>query len=420
MGFGTLARAVLAALAATAIAGFALPCGLAAQQGRATAMPSQQGKPAKVQLGIDVLALSGFAELAGLRIGLLANAASRDGVGRRSVDVLAKAPGVNLVALFSPEHGLGADREGNIDSGRDAATGLVIHSLYGKSRRPTAAMLAGLDAVVVDIQDVGVRFYTYATTMAYLMEAAAKRRIKVIVLDRPNPIGAAGVRGPMLEPELKSFVAYFPMPVQHAMTLGELAAMFNAENKIGADLSVVKARSYRHDAWFDETGLAWVNPSPNLPSPDAAIVYPGVALIEQTNVSVGRGTATPFMLVGAPWIDGKALAAHLKRRAIPGVAFEPASFTPAADKHAGKLCNGVRIKLTDRSALDAPLMGIELAAALHRLHPETFAIRDMLALLGSRQALAALEVGEDPAAISARWRDGVRAFTQLRAKYLLY
>jgi uncharacterized protein YbbC (DUF1343 family) len=383
-------------------------------------MPSDQAKREKMQLGIDVLAAGGFAELAGLRVGLLANDASRDGTGRRSIDVLAKAPGVQLVALFSPEHGLGADREGNIASGRDAATGLVIHSLYGKSRRPSAAMLAGLDAVVVDMQDVGARFYTYATSMAYLMEEAAKRRIKVIVLDRPNPIAPAGVRGPMLDPDLKSFVAYFPMPVQHAMTLGELATMFNAENKIGTDLHVVKVRGWRHDRWFDETGLAWVNPSPNLRTADATILYPGVALIEQTNVSVGRGTATPFALVGAPWIDGKALAAHLQSRNIAGVTFEPATFTPSADKHAGKRCSGVRITLTDRSLLDAPRMGIELAAALRRLHPETFTLRDMLALLGSRQTLAAIEAGEDPGAISARWRDGLQAFAAVRAKHLLY
>jgi uncharacterized protein YbbC (DUF1343 family) len=383
-------------------------------------MPSEPTKPAKVQLGIDALAQTGFAELAGLRLGLLANDASRDSAGRRSIDVLAKAPGVKLAALFSAEHGLGADREGNIASGRDAATGLPIHSLYGKSRRPSDAMLAGLDAVVVDIQDVGARFYTYATSMAYLMEAAAKRRIRVIVLDRPNPIAPAGVRGPMLDPDLKSFVAYFPMPVQHAMTLGELATLFNAENRIGAELTVVKVSGWRHDLWFDDTGLAWVNPSPNLRTPDATILYPGVALIEQTNVSVGRGTPTPFALVGAPWIDGKTLAAHLERRAIPGVAFAPASFTPSADKHAGKACHGVRITLTDRSVLDAPRMGIELAAALRRLYPETFTLRDMLALLGSRQTLAAIESGEDPTAIAARWRDGLQAFTAVRAKYLLY
>jgi uncharacterized protein YbbC (DUF1343 family) len=383
-------------------------------------MPTETAKQAKVQLGIDALAAGGFAELAGLTVGLLANDASRNSAGRRSIDVLAKAPGVRLAALFSPEHGLGADREGNIASGRDAATGVVIHSLYGNSRRPTAAMLAGLDTVVVDIQDVGARFYTYATSMAYLMEAAAKRRIKVIVLDRPNPIAAAGVRGPMLDPDLKSFVAYFPMPVLHAMTLGELAAMFNAENKIGADLHVVRLSGWRHGMWFDETGLPWVNPSPNLRTPDATILYPGVALIEQTNVSVGRGTPTPFALVGAPWIDGKALAAHLQRRAIPGVAFAPANFTPSADKHAGKPCHGVRITLADRSTLDAPRLGIELAAALRRLYPEQFALREMLALLGSRSTLAALEAGADPAAIAAGWRDGLTAFAHLRAKYLLY
>jgi uncharacterized protein YbbC (DUF1343 family) len=224
----------------------------------------------------------------------------------------------------------------------------------------------------------------------------------------------------MLDPDLKSFVAYFAMPVQHAMTLGELATMFNAENKIGADLRVVKVSGWRHAVWFDQTGLPWTNPSPNLRSAQAAILYPGVALIEQTNVSVGRGTPTPFALVGAPWIDGNAFAAHLQQRAIPGVAFEPASFTPSADKHAGKPCHGVRIRLTDRAALDAPRLGIELAAALRRLHHETFALRDMLALLGSRQTLAAIEAGEDPAAIAKAWRAGVQAFEGVRAKYLLY
>ena len=384
-------------------------------------MPDRdQAQRVKVLLGIDVLAAGGFAELTGLRIGLLANQSSRDAAGRRTVDVLAKAPGVKLVALFSAEHGLGADREGNIESGRDTATGLTIHSLYGASRRPSAAMLAGLDAVVVDLQDVGVRFYTYATTMAYLMEEAAKRRVKVIVLDRPNPIGAAGVRGPTLEPELKSFVAYFEMPLQHAMTLGELARLFNAERKIGADLAVVAMRGYRSNSWFDQTGLAWVKPSPNLPTAESTILYPGVALIEQTNVSVGRGTSTPFELVGAPWVDGQALAGYLGRRRIAGVRFEPAAFTPSSDRYAGKRCHGIRIVLSDRTVLNAPRLGMELAVALHRLHPKEFAVRDMLALLGSRRTLAAIEAGEDPATIGQRWQAGVDAFTATRAKYLLY
>jgi len=383
-------------------------------------MPPEQGKPVKVHLGIDVLAAGGFAQLAGLRVGLLANDASRDSSGRRTVQVLATAPGVRLVALFSAEHGMGADRDGKIASGRDPETGLPIHSLYGAQRRPAGKMLEGLDAVVVDLQDVGVRFYTYATTMGYLMEAAALRRLKVFILDRPNPIDAAGVRGPVLDQDLRSFTGYFPMPLQHGMTLGELATMFNGELKTGADLAVIAMRDYRRGTWFDETGLPWVNPSPNLRSPGATVLYPGVALIEGTNVSVGRGTPSPFELVGAPWIDGPALAGYLGRRGIAGVRFEPAAFTPSSDRYAGKRCHGIRIVLSDRTVLDAPRLGMELAVALRRLHPKEFAVRDMLALLGSRRTLAAIEAGEDPAAIGQRWQAGLEAFTAMRARYLLY
>jgi uncharacterized protein YbbC (DUF1343 family) len=375
---------------------------------------------APVRLGIDVLAETGFAHLAGLRIGLLTNDSSRDGTGRRTLDVLARAPGVRLVALFNAEHGLGADKDGKIRSGRHAETGLPVHSLYGAHRRPRADMLSGLDAVVIDIQDVGVRFYTYATTMGYVMEAAAQHRLKAFVLDRPNPIGAAGVRGPMLDPDLRSFTGYFPMPVQHGMTIGELARMFNGEMRIGADLTVVAMRAYRRESWFDELGLPWVNPSPNLRSLRAAILYPGVALIEFTDVSVGRGTPSPFEVVGAPWIDGAALAQYLQRRQLPGVAVKAAAFTPAADRHARQRCSGVQIDLADRMALDAPRLGVELAAALHRLHPQRFALRDMLTLLGSRRTLDAIASGEDPAAIAESWRAGIEGFTAVRGKYLLY
>jgi uncharacterized protein YbbC (DUF1343 family) len=379
------------------------------------------GALAAVRLGIDVLVESGFAQLAGLRVALLTNDSSRDGTGRRTLDLLTRAPGgVHLIALFNAEHGLGADKDGKVASGRHAETGLPIHSLYGAHRRPRADMLSGLDAVVIDIQDVGVRFYTYATTMAYLMEAAAQHRRKVFVLDRPNPIGPAGVRGPMLDPDLRSFTGYFPMPVQHGMTIGELARMFNDEMRIGADLTVVAMRGYRRDAWFDELGLPWVNPSPNLRSLPAAILYPGVALIEFTDVSVGRGTPSPFEVVGAPWIDGPALTQHLERSRIPGVAFEPVHFTPTADRHAGRGCRGVRIGLADRSKLDAPRLGVELAAALHRLHPQRFALRDVLTLLGSRRTLDAIAAGEDPAAIAEGWRAGIDAFAGMRTKYLLY
>lgn len=374
----------------------------------------------RVRLGIDVLAANRFAQLEGMRVGLLANDASRDRSGRRTIDILATAPGVQLVALFSPEHGLGADRDGKVASGRDSATQLPIHSLYGAHRRPRAKMLEGLDAVVVDLQDVGVRFYTYATTMGYLMEAAAPRRLKVFVLDRPNPIAAAGARGPLLDPALRSFTGYYSVPLQHGMTLGELATMFNAEKRIGAALTIVTLRGYRHSSWFDQTGLAWVNPSPNLRTLDATVLYPGVALVEGTNVSVGRGTPTPFALVGAPWIDGAALARYLERRRIAGVHFAPEAFTPNADRYAGKRCGGVRITLVDRSLLDASRLGVELAVALRRLHGDDFAVRDMLALLGSRQTLAAIEAGEDPSVIVQQWQGGLEAFAQKRAKYLLY
>lgn len=374
----------------------------------------------QVQTGIDVLEADGFAPLAGRRIGLLTNQTGRDAAGRRTVDLLARAPGVSLVALFSPEHGLDGNREGLIASGTDAATGLPIYSLYGGDRRPSDSVLSGVDALVVDLQDVGVRFYTYATTMAYAMEAAAKADVGIYVLDRPNPLTAAIVEGPVLEPQRRSFTGYFPMPVRHGMTLGELAEMFNGENRIGAKLTVIAMRSYQRRLWYDETGLLWINPSPNLRSLDEAVLYPGVALIEGANVSVGRGTAQPFELVGAPWIDGQALASRLVNRGIPGVRFAAADFTPADDRYAGKLCHGVRIELTDRVALNAPQLGIELAAALYRLHPKRFQIGNTLGLIGSSDTLEAIKSGIDPRAASAHWHADLDAFSALRAKYLIY
>jgi uncharacterized protein YbbC (DUF1343 family) len=252
------------------------------------------------------------------------------------------------------------------------------------------------------------------------MEEAAKRGIKVFVLDRPNPIGAAGVRGPILEPALQSFTGYFPSPVQHGMTLGELASMFNAEKKIGADLTVIRMRNYRPRSWYDESGLPWINPSPNLRSVNEAILYPGVALIEGTNVSVGRGTATPFEVVGGPWIDGAKLADYLERRAIPGLRFQPAQFTPESDRYTGRNCEGIRIEVIDREAVDAPRLGIELAAAIHKLFPQDWAIAPMLGAVGSHATFAALRSGQDPRIIAAHWDKELRAFEAVRAKYLLY
>jgi uncharacterized protein YbbC (DUF1343 family) len=375
---------------------------------------------AKVLPGIDVLAAGGFADLVGQRVGLVTNQSGSNAAGQRTIDVLRNAPGERLVEILSPEHGINGDREGKIESGHDVQTGLPIYSLYGDSRRPTAKMLSHIDALVIDLQDVGARFYTYITTMGYLMEEAGPRSIKVVVLDRPNPIGPAGARGPVLDADLHSFTGYFPMPTQHGMTIGELANMFNVENRINAELTVVSMRFYRRNLWYDETGLSWINPSPNLRSVEEAILYPGVALIEGTNISVGRGTPSPFELVGAPWIDSRALTSHLEERKISGVRFEPANFTPNEDRYAQESCRGVRIALVDRAALDAPRLGIELAAALRWLYSDRFTIRGMLGSLGSRKTLAAIERGEDPLAIMEHWQPELRDFESIRTKYLLY
>jgi uncharacterized protein YbbC (DUF1343 family) len=417
------AARMLAVLVSGAIAGSGTTAH--AQSEPAPPPPAARVQPAMTAAGetlpgIDVLAASGFAPLAGLRVGLLTNPAGRTRSGQSTIDALAHAAGVTLAALFSAEHGLEGDREGDIESRRDPRTGLPVHSLYGSTRRPLDSMLAPLDAIVIDLQDVGVRFYTYATTMAYILEAAAKRRLKVFVLDRPNPIGAAGVRGPLPDPGVKSFTSYFRMPLQHGMTLGELARLFNGERRIGADLAVIAMWGYARGSWYEETGLAWVAPSPNLRSLTGTTLYPGVGLIEDTNVSVGRGTPTPFELVGAPWMDGPALAAALQRRGVAGVRFASITFTPTASRYAGRRCSGIRIEVTDRTALDASRLGIEIAVALRRLHPDRFAVRDMFRLLASREILAAVEAGEDPAAIERRWQPALRAFIDLRASYLLY
>jgi len=395
--------------------------GMAARAAAEEKQPMTSTKPrGEVAPGIDVLAAQGFAPLKGLRIGVLTHKAGLTRDGRRTVDVLASAPSVKLVTLFSPEHGLGADREGEIGSARDAKTGLPIVSLYGASKRPSPEMLKGLDAVVVDLQDVGVRFYTYATTMAYLMEEAAKARVKIVVLDRPNPIGGAGVAGPVLDKELMSFVGYFRMPIQHGMTLGELAQMFNAEHAIGADLAVVGIRGYTRESWYDETGLAWVSPSPNLRRLAGTVLYPGIGFLEFANVSVGRGTPAPFEMLGAPWIDGNALARELGRRGGAPVRIAATSFTPKASKFAGEACSGVRFTVQDRAAFDATALGIEVAVALRRLHPEIFEHRALAQLLGSRAALSAIEAGKPAADIVAAWQPQLAAFRETRAKYLLY
>ena len=359
------------------------------------------------------------------RVGLLTNQTGVDGLGRRTIDVLAHVEGAKLTAIFSPEHGVtGALDTTAVGNTVDAATGVPVYSVYGDTdakRRPPLDVLRNLDAVVFDIQDAGARFYTYETTLGYLLEAAAKTGTEVVVLDRPNPITGSYVQGPVSEPGQESFVNYMPEPARHGMTVGELAKMFNAERHIDARLTVVPMEGWIRGDWFDSTGLVWTSPSPNLRSLTAAALYTGVALIEGTNVSVGRGTDTPFEVVGAPWIKAKELADYLNARGIQGVRFVPINFTPAAGaKFAGQRIGGVNIVLLNRNTLDAPELGIELASALHKLYPNEFDMRQMILLVNNRRAMDAIVAGRDPRNIADDWREELERFVEIRKKYLLY
>lgn len=373
-----------------------------------------------VMAGIDVLRAEGFKRLAGKRVGLVTNQTGRAADGTSTIDLLHAAPGVSLVALFSPEHGIRGTEDALIESSRDAKTGLTIHSLYGQTRRPTAAMLEGIDTLVIDLQDVGARFYTYTTTMAYVLEEAARHRLEVVVLDRPNPLNGWQIEGPTLDDDALGFTGYFPMPIRHGMTVGELARLFNGENKIDAALTVVPMRGWTRDTWFDSAGLPWVNPSPNMRNLTEAILYPGIGAFERANVSVGRGTDTPFEQVGAPWIDGVALARALNARGLAGVSFYPVSFVPSSSQYAGQTCQGVFIMVTNRTALRPVTVGLELAAALVKLHPSMFALGDTATLFGSRDGLRRLLAGDDAATIAAGWAADEARWRLRRARYLLY
>jgi uncharacterized protein YbbC (DUF1343 family)/CubicO group peptidase (beta-lactamase class C family) len=376
-----------------------------------------------VLTGIDVLAANGFAQLKDLRVGLVTNHNGRAKTGQSTIDLLFKAPGVKLTALFSPEHGIRGILDANVPAEKDDVTGLTIHSLYGSEtqRRPTDAMLADVDAIVIDLQDVGVRFYTYATTIAYILEEAAPRKKKVFILDRPNPIGGVAIEGPALDAAATSFVGYYAgMPIRHGMTLGELGKLFNAEKKINADLTVIAMRNWRRDSFYDETALTWINPSPNMRNLYAATLYPGVGMIEYGNVSVGRGTDTPFEHIGAPWINGPALSDALNARRIPGVRFYPVSFTPTSSKFANELCHGVFIVITDRREVRSPRLGAELASALLKMSPKDFTMDVNLKLIGSAADIARLKAGDDPATIAASWGTAEARWRLLRAKYLIY
>jgi uncharacterized protein YbbC (DUF1343 family)/CubicO group peptidase (beta-lactamase class C family) len=394
-------------------------------QTAARRMASRNGA---VAAGIDVLEAHHDEQLRGTasnrKIGLLTNQTGLDRAGRRTIDVLAEAPGISLAAIFSPEHGVtGTLDSTEIANGKDPATGIPVFSVYGGSdaaRRPLLAQLKGLDAVVIDIQDAGVRFYTYETTMGYFLEAAAQTGIEVVVLDRPNPITGSFVQGPVSQSGHESFVNYFSLPVRHGMTMGELAQLFNNERGIHARLQVVPMEGWMRGDWFDATGMAWVNPSPNLRSLTEATLYPGVALVEGTNVSVGRGTDTPFEVLGAPWIKGQELAEYLNQREVSGVRFVPVRFTPTLSTYGGQQCEGVNIVLVERNAIDAPELGVELASALQKLYPEQFQMERMNQLLVNQAVYDALARGEDPRRIAQDWQYELDQFRRLRQKYLIY
>jgi uncharacterized protein YbbC (DUF1343 family)/CubicO group peptidase (beta-lactamase class C family) len=381
-----------------------------------------------VKTGIDVLEEHGFdvLQVAGRkkRIGVLTNQTGVDADGRRTIDVLAQAPGVSLDAIFSPEHGVtGALDTLNVSNSTDAATGIPVYSVYGgkdAARRPSADVMKQLDAVVFDIQDAGVRFYTYETTLGYFLEAAASAGVEVIVLDRPDPITGSFVQGPVSDAGRENFTNYGTVPVRQGMTMGELAKMYNAERNSNAKLTVVAMEGWQRGDWFDSTGLAWVNPSPNLRSVTEAGLYPGVGLIEGTNVSVGRGTDTPFELLGAPWMKGRELASYLNARGIAGVRFVPVTFTPTVSNYAGQKCEGVNLVLTERNALDGPELGIELAAALRKLYPADFKLERMTELLVNQAAYDGLVAGKDPRRIAQDWQEELEKFELVRKKYLIY
>jgi len=386
-------------------------------------------RPGEVKVGIDVLEAHDFRELHAdanhpVRIGLVTNQTALDARGQRTADVLARAPGIKLTAIFSPEHGIAGVLDTTaIGNSRDVATGVPVYSVYGDSdakRRPTNDEMADVDEIVYDIQDIGVRFYTYESTLGYFLEAAAKAGKEMVVLDRPNPIGGAYVQGPVLDAGRESFVGYWRTPVRHAMTVGELARLFNGERAIGAKLSVVSMEGWRRGDWFDATGRVWVNPSPNMRSLTEAELYPGVGMIEGANISVGRGTDTPFELVGAPWIDAVSLAAYLNARNIDGVRFVPVNFTPSAATYANQGCGGVNILVINREALDAPELGLEIAAALEHLYPNDFKIAGIDGLMRNKATLDGLTAGDDPRRIAEDWRDALKSFETTREKYLIY
>lgn len=381
--------------------------------------------------GIDVLEQRGFDVLQGKRVGLITNHTGRSRNGRRTIDIIRSAPGVRLTALFSPEHGIRGNADEKIPSAIDPASGLPVYSLYGATCRPTPGMLHGVEILVFDIQSIGTRFYTYIGTLSLAMRAAREAGIPFVVLDRPNPLGGKTVEGaiPATVPRAGAdgcgaIASIHPIPTRHGMTVGELALLFNTEFGIGCRLTVVPMRGWRRDMYFDDTGLAWVNPSPNMKSLSAAILYPGLGVLESADLSVGRGTENPFMAYGAPWADGAAVARNLAGRDIPGITFKPCSFVPTAAGHPyrGKQCFGVCVASLERNRFDPILAGLHLAQAFSETHPLQFRVYEGFGTeVGDPEAWGLLrQKGITPLDVERRWDDGLERFKKVRKSYLLY
>lgn len=383
-------------------------------------LPAADGcrSPAHVLTGSDVLRRDGFRALAGRRVGLVAHNASRARDGSTTLSLLQRAPGVQLSALFAPEHGLASSAEGPIASSREA--GLPVHSLFGRTRKPTREMLQGLDALVFDLADVGTRFFTYMSTLRYLLEAAAEAKLELFVLDRPNPIGADRAFGPVLAAGIDTFVNYHRLPVVHGMTAGELALLLNAERAIGARLHVIEMEGYCRELRFADTDLTWVSPSPNLPTPTAALLYPATGLLESMNLSVGRGTDRPFELVCAPWLDGARLARALAAAGLSGVSFSAHELTPRSDRYHGERCRGVLLRVDDPRAFHPVRTGLTIAAAIREQARGQLRIQDLGKLLGEPRVLAALIAGTTPRQLERLWEAETQRFEAVRRRHLLY
>lgn len=384
----------------------------------------------KFQLGVEILLDEQKELIEGKRVGLITNPTGVDQELNSIVDVLHNDPDVDLTKLYGPEHGVrGSAQAGEyVDYYIDETTGLPVYSLYGETRKPTSEMLENIDVLVFDIQDVGTRFYTYIYTMAYAMEAAEENGIPFVVLDRPNPLGGARVQGPVLNPEYSSFVGKYPIPLRHGMTVGELSKLFNNEFDIGADLTVVEMNGWKRNMYYEDTPLEFVMPSPNMPTADTAMVYPGAALVEGTNASEGRGTTKPFELLGAPYVNSTEFAATLNEFNLPGVDFRAASFTPAFSKHRGTLSHGVQIHVTHKQSFNPVKTGLHIVKTLHDMYPEDFAFRTKNSsgvsffdlLVGNGWIRESIEEGKSVEYMAEKWKNDLNEFINLREGYLLY